>query len=106
LLTWRSPCRGQSCVDALPDQVALELGQRPKAVEDELATVGGSVILLGQPPIADPPLSGNQDNFDQKLISGPLLDRIDIHLDVPRIPHEQRSDRRPGEPIQERIEWA
>ncbi len=42
----------------------------------------------------------------QKRISGPLLDRIDIHLDVPRIPHEQLSDRRPGEPsaaIQERV---
>ena len=33
----------------------------------------------------------------QKRISGPLLDRIDIHLDVPRIPHEQLADRRPGE---------
>jgi hypothetical protein len=53
-------------VDVLPDQVAFELGQRPKAVEDELATVSGSVLLLGQPPIADPPLSGDQDNFDQK----------------------------------------
>src|SRR5687767_4884195 len=45
----------------------------------------------------------------QKRISGPLLDRIDIHLDVPRIPHEQLSDRRPGEPsaaIQERVDRA
>jgi magnesium chelatase family protein len=42
----------------------------------------------------------------QKRISGPLLDRIDIHLDVPRIPHEQLADRRPGETsaaIQERV---
>ena len=49
------------------------------------------------------------DYFIQKRISGPLLDRIDIHLDVPRIPHEQLSDRRPGEPsaaIQERVERA
>ena len=45
----------------------------------------------------------------QKRISGPLLDRIDIHLDVPRIPHEQLSDRRPGETsvaIQERVARA
>ncbi len=45
----------------------------------------------------------------QKRISGPLLDRIDIHLDVPRIPHEQLSDRRPGESsavIQERVARA
>jgi predicted ATPase with chaperone activity len=33
----------------------------------------------------------------QKRISGPLLDRIDIHLEVPRIPHEQLSDRRPDD---------
>jgi magnesium chelatase family protein len=33
----------------------------------------------------------------QKRISGPLLDRIDIHLEVPRIDYEQLSDRRPGE---------
>jgi len=34
----------------------------------------------------------------QKRISGPLLDRIDIHLEVPRIEHAQLADRRPGEP--------
>ena len=45
----------------------------------------------------------------QKRISGPLLDRIDIHLEVPRIPHEQLSDRRPGElsaAVRERVERA
>jgi magnesium chelatase family protein len=45
----------------------------------------------------------------QKRISGPLLDRIDIHLEVPRIPHEQLADRRPGEPsaaVRERVERA
>ena len=66
LLARRSPRRGQSRVDALPDQVARELGQRPEDVEDELAAVGGSVILLGQAPITDPPLGEDQDNFDQK----------------------------------------
>jgi magnesium chelatase family protein len=33
----------------------------------------------------------------QKRISGPLLDRIDIHLDVPRVDYEQLTDRRAGE---------
>jgi magnesium chelatase family protein len=45
----------------------------------------------------------------QKRISGPLLDRIDIHLEVPRIDYEQLADRRPGEPssaIRTRVEAA
>ena len=64
----RSPRRGQSCVDALPDQVALELGQRPEDVEDELAAGGGSVILLGQALEADPsPLQGYRREFNTWL---------------------------------------
>jgi magnesium chelatase family protein len=45
----------------------------------------------------------------QKKISGPLLDRIDIHVEVPRVPFEKLSDRHPGEPsesIRERVEAA
>lgn len=45
----------------------------------------------------------------QRRISGPLLDRIDIHLEVPRLPHEQLADRRPGETsatVQERVTRA
>ncbi len=45
----------------------------------------------------------------QKRISGPLLDRIDIHLDVPRIEYEKLSDRRAGEPsamVRARVEAA
>jgi magnesium chelatase family protein len=56
-----------------------------------------------------PHLSRWSECHYQKRISGPLLDRIDIHLDVPRIPHEQLSDRRPGETsatIQERVARA
>jgi magnesium chelatase family protein len=33
----------------------------------------------------------------QKRISGPLLDRIDIHVEVPRIDYEKLTDRREGE---------
>jgi len=65
-------------------------------------------------PKAKPTRFGmNGDNSSvpdsQKRISGPLLDRIDIHLQVPRIPHEQLSNRKPGEAsatIRERIERA
>ena len=45
----------------------------------------------------------------QKRISGPLLDRIDIHLEVPRIEYEQLASKRAGEPsaaIRARVEAA
>ena len=45
----------------------------------------------------------------QKRISGPLLDRIDIHIEVPRVEYEKLSDDRLGEPssaIRERVERA
>ena len=45
----------------------------------------------------------------QKRISGPLLDRIDIHIEVPRVEYEKLSDDRLGEPtidIQERVQAA
>ncbi len=45
----------------------------------------------------------------QKRISGPLLDRIDIHVQVPRVEYDKLSDRRLGEPsaaIQARVEAA
>jgi magnesium chelatase family protein len=45
----------------------------------------------------------------QKRISGPLLDRIDIHVEVPRVDYEKLSDERFGEPssaVQARVESA
>jgi magnesium chelatase family protein len=45
----------------------------------------------------------------QKRISGPLMDRIDIHVDVPRVPYEKLSAKRRGEPsdaVRERVEAA
>ncbi len=35
---------------------------------------------------------------DQKRISGPLLDRFDIHMDVPRVDYEKLASDRAGEP--------
>jgi magnesium chelatase family protein len=45
----------------------------------------------------------------QKRVSGPLLDRIDIHVEVPRVPFQKLSDERRGEPsaaIRQRVEAA
>lgn len=45
----------------------------------------------------------------QKRISGPLLDRIDIHVKVPRVEYEKLSSKRLGEPstnVQARVEAA
>ncbi len=45
----------------------------------------------------------------QNRISGPLLDRIDIHVEVPRVEYEKLSSDRMGEPsakIRERVEQA
>ncbi len=45
----------------------------------------------------------------QKRISGPLLDRIDIHIEVPRVDYEKLTDDRLGEPsaaIRARVERA
>ena len=45
----------------------------------------------------------------QKQISGPLLDRIDIHIQVPRVEYDKLSDTRLGEPssaVQARVEAA
>jgi magnesium chelatase family protein len=36
----------------------------------------------------------------QKRLSGPLLDRIDIHIDVPRVEYDKLTDDRLGEPSQ------
>lgn len=45
----------------------------------------------------------------QKRISGPLLDRIDIHVEVPAVKYEKLSDDRLGEPsavVRKRVEAA
>jgi magnesium chelatase family protein len=50
-----------------------------------------------------------QHRYAMPVSSGPLLDRIDIHIEVPRVEYEKISDTRMGEPsaaIQARVEAA
>lgn len=50
-----------------------------------------------------------QINNYQQRVSGPLLDRIDIHIDVPRVDYDKLTDARFGEPsatIRARVEAA
>lgn len=45
----------------------------------------------------------------QQRVSGPLLDRIDIHIDVPRVDYDKLTDQRRGETsaiVRERVEKA
>jgi magnesium chelatase family protein len=45
----------------------------------------------------------------QKRVSGPLMDRIDIHVEVPAVKYEKLTDDRLGEPsgtVRERVEKA
>ena len=42
----------------------------------------------------------------QKRISGPMLDRIDIHVEVPRVDYEKLSGDRMGESIRARVQAA
>ncbi len=45
----------------------------------------------------------------QKRVSGPLMDRIDIHVEVPAVKYEKLSDDRLGEPsavVRARVEAA
>jgi hypothetical protein len=49
----------------LPDQVTLELGQRPKDMEDQLAPWGGRVDLLRQTLEANAALRERRHDLDQ-----------------------------------------
>ncbi len=60
-------------------------------------------------PIHDCTCSMSAITRYQKRISGPLLDRIDIHIEVPRVNYEKLSSLQAGEPsaaIRQRVERA
>jgi magnesium chelatase family protein len=120
--------RGVLFLDELPEfgMRVLEVMRQP--MEDKVVTISraqGSLTFpanfqligamnpcpcgyYGDPLRACTCSSGTVTKY-QKRISGPLLDRIDIHIEVPRVAYDKLSDQRLGEPseaIQKRVEAA
>lgn len=63
---------------------------------------------LGDPVHACTCSQASVQRYRQR-VSGPLLDRIDIHIDVPRVDYDKLTDDRRGEPsadVRERVEAA
>lgn len=120
--------RGVLFLDELPEfgPRVLEVLRQP--IEDKIVTISraqgsltfpASFMLIGAmnpcpcgyfgDPLKPCTCSSGMVTKYQKRISGPLLDRIDIHIQVPRVDYEKLSDRRTGESskaVRERVETA
>jgi magnesium chelatase family protein len=120
--------RGVLFLDELPEfgQRTLEVLRQP--LEDKLVTISRAQGTLTFPanfmlvaamnpcpcgyygdPGRECTCSLGMVSKYQKRISGPLLDRIDIHVEVPRVEYEKLADDRLGEPsasVRERVEAA
>ncbi len=120
--------RGVLFLDELPefDRRVLEVLRQP--LEDHIVTISRAQGTLTFPanfmlvaamnpcpcgyygdPVRACTCSPGEIARYRKRISGPLLDRIDIHIEVPRVDYEKLSDDRRGEPseaIQQRVEAA
>ncbi len=120
--------RGVLFLDELPEfgQRVLEVLRQP--LEDRIVTISratgaitfpANFILIGAmnpcpcgfagDPVKPCTCTPQSITRYQKRISGPLMDRIDIHLEVPRIEYEKLADRRAGEPssaVRSRVERA
>ncbi len=120
--------RGVLFLDELPEFGTRMLEMLRQPLEDKIVTISRSAgsltypanfILVGSmnpcpcgfytDPEKECTCSMTMVKRYQKKISGPLMDRIDIHVEVPRVPFEKLSDKRTGEPsatVRERVEQA
>jgi magnesium chelatase family protein len=120
--------RGVLFLDELPEfgPRVLEVMRQP--IEDKIVTISRAQGSLTFPanfqliaamnpcpcgyygdPVKQCTCSAGTVTKYQKRISGPLLDRIDIHIEVPRVEYEKLSDQRLGESsetIRARVESA
>lgn len=108
--------RGVLFLDELPEfgQNVLEVLRQP--LEDKLVTISRAQGTITYPanfmlvaamnpcpcgyysdPVRDCSCAASAIARYQKRISGPLLDRIDIHVEVPRIDYEKLADKRQAE---------
>jgi magnesium chelatase family protein len=120
--------RGVLFLDELPEFGTRLLEMLRQPMEDKQLTIARSAGSLTFPanfmligamnpcpcgwfgdPVKECTCSHAMVSRYQKRISGPLLDRIDIHIEVPRVEYEKLSDDRLGEPsaaIRQRVEAA
>jgi magnesium chelatase family protein len=120
--------RGVLFLDELPEFGTRLLEMLRQPMEDKQLTIARSAGSLTFPsnfmligalnpcpcgwygdPVRECTCSNAMVSRYQKRISGPLLDRIDIHIEVPRVEYEKLSDERLGEPsvaIRARVEAA
>jgi len=108
--------RGVLFLDELPEFSTQTLEVLRQPLEDQRVTIARASGTISFPanvtlvaamnpcpcgffgdPVRECRCAPSAVNRYQKRISGPLLDRIDIHLEVPRIDYEQLADRRAGE---------
>jgi magnesium chelatase family protein len=120
--------RGVLFLDEFPEFGTHTLEVLRQPIEDKQVTISRAKIALTFPAnfmlvaamnpcpcgyLGDPvhacTCGQNQIRNYQQKISGPLLDRIDIYIDVPRVEYEKLTDDRRGEPsaqVRLRVEAA
>jgi magnesium chelatase family protein len=108
--------RGVLFLDEFPEFSHMSLESLRQPVEDKVVTISraqGSVTFPANfmlvaamnpcpcgyygDPIKECKCSSSEISRYQKRISGPLLDRIDIFIEVPRVEYEKLTDDTPGE---------
>ncbi len=120
--------RGVLFLDELPEFGARMLEMLRQPLEDKIVSISRSAGSLTYPanfmlvaamnpcpcgyfqdPEKECTCSITMVSRYQKRISGPLLDRIDIHIEVPAVKYEKLADERLGEPsavVRERVQAA
>lgn len=120
--------RGVLFLDELPEFSSRALEGLRRPMEDGVVTISRSTGILTFParfmligamnpcpcgywgdPVRECTCNPATVTRYQKRISGPLLDRIDIHIEVPRVDYEKLTDDRRGEPsaaVRDRVERA